>query len=122
MYTIYANKLEESNLTASKSEIDPVLVRAYQLEWYLDRSPIACHSRGIITILYSRSVDPQKLRVGVKYCIVHMYSMPYYTYSSTANFLFLEPTALIFIIYNIIYLASGSEPPLSVELSELSLY
>ena len=27
--------------------------------------------------------------------IVHMYSMPYYTYDSTANFLFLDPTALI---------------------------
>ena len=49
------------------------------------------------TILYSRSVDPRKLRVGVKYYIVHMYSMPYYTYGSTANFLVLEPTALIYI-------------------------
>ena len=29
--------------------------------------------------------------------IVHMYSMPYYTYGSTANFLFLGPTALIYI-------------------------
>ena len=26
-----------------------------------------------------------------------MYSMPYYTYGSTANFLFLGPTALIYI-------------------------
>ena len=26
-----------------------------------------------------------------------MYSMPYYTYGSTANFLVLEPTALIYI-------------------------
>ena len=26
-----------------------------------------------------------------------MYSMPYYTYGSTANFVFLEPTALIYI-------------------------
>ena len=26
---------------------------------------------------------------------VHMYSMPYYTYGSTANFLLLGPTALI---------------------------
>ena len=26
-----------------------------------------------------------------------MYSMPYYTYGSTANFLFLETTALIYI-------------------------
>ena len=26
-----------------------------------------------------------------------MYSMPYYTYGSTANFLFLEPTMLIYI-------------------------
>ena len=32
-----------------------------------------------------------------KYYIVYMYSMPYYTYGSTANFLFLEPTALIYI-------------------------
>ena len=32
--------------------------------------------------------------MGVKYYIVHMYSMPYYTYGSTANFLFLGPTAL----------------------------
>ena len=47
------------------------------------------------TIVYSRSVDPRKLCVGVKYYIVHMYSMPYYTYGSTANFLILEPTALI---------------------------
>ena len=33
----------------------------------------------------------------VKYYIVHMYSVPYYTYGSTANFLFLEPTALLYI-------------------------
>ena len=32
-----------------------------------------------------------------KYYIVYMYSMPDYTYGSTANFLFLEPTALIYI-------------------------
>ena len=51
------------------------------------------------TILYSRSVDLRKLCVGVKYYIVHMYSMPYYTYGSTANFLFLEPTALVYIYY-----------------------
>ena len=46
----------------------------------------------------SRSVDPRKLCVGIKYYIVHMYSMPYYTYGSTANFnfLFLETTALIY--------------------------
>ena len=48
------------------------------------------------TILYSRLVDPRKLCVGVKYYIVHMYSMPYYTYGSTANVLFLGPTALIY--------------------------
>ena len=35
--------------------------------------------------------------VGVKYYIVHMYIMPYYTYGSTANFLFLEPTVFIYI-------------------------
>ena len=46
-------------------------------------------------IVYSCSVDPRRLCVGVKYYIVHMYSMPYYTYGSTANFLFLEPTVLI---------------------------
>ena len=49
------------------------------------------------TILYLRSVDPRKLCIGVKYYIVHMYSMPYYTYGSTANFLILEPTELIYI-------------------------
>ena len=49
------------------------------------------------TILYSRSVDPRKLHADVKYYIVHMYSMPYYSYGSTANNLFLEPTALIYI-------------------------
>ena len=48
-------------------------------------------------ILYSRSVDPQKLCVGVKYYIVLMYNIPYYTYGSIANFLFLEPTVLIYI-------------------------
>ena len=47
--------------------------------------------------LYSRSVDPRKLHAVIKYYTVHMYSMPYYTYGSTANFLFLEPTALIYI-------------------------
>ena len=51
------------------------------------------------TIVSSCSVDPRKwkLCVGVKYYIVHMYSMPYYTYGSTANFLFLEPTVLTYI-------------------------
>ena len=48
-------------------------------------------------ILHSRSVDPGKLCVGVKYYIVHMYSMPYYTYGSTANFVFLETIALVYI-------------------------
>ena len=34
-----------------------------------------------------------------------MYSMPYYTYGSTANFLILGPAALIYIyIYNYIYI------------------
>ena len=58
------------------------------------------------TILYSRSVDPRKLCVGIKYYIVllHMYSMPYYTYDSTANFLFLEPTARIYIYFIYIYI------------------
>ena len=35
------------------------------------------------TIVHSRSVDPRKLCVGIKYYIVHLYSMPYYTYGST---------------------------------------
>ena len=48
-------------------------------------------------IVDSHSVDPRKLCVGVKYYVVHMYSMPYYTYGSTANFIFLVPTALIYI-------------------------
>ena len=52
------------------------------------------------TIVRSHSVDPRKLCVGVKYYIhvVHMYSMPYYTYGSTANFLVLKPTAYIYVI------------------------
>ena len=40
---------------------------------------------GVYTLVHSRSVDPRKLCVGVKYYIVHMYSMPYYTYGSTAT-------------------------------------
>ena len=35
------------------------------------------------TEIHSRSVDLQKLCEGIKYYIVHMYSMPYYTYGST---------------------------------------
>ena len=31
----------------------------------------------------------------VNYTLIRMYSMPYYTYGSTANFLFLGPTVLI---------------------------
>ena len=57
-----------------------------------------CSIGMMVTIVfYSCSVDPRKLGVGVEYYIVHMYSMPYYTYGSTANFVFLEPTALIYI-------------------------
>ena len=52
---------------------------------------------SMCTKVHSHSVDPRKLCVGVKYYIVHMYSMPYYTYGGTANFLVLEPTALIYI-------------------------
>ena len=59
--------------------------------WYIN---INGHNK---IILHSRSVDPQKFCVGVKYYIVHMYSMPYYTCGSTANFVFLEPIALIYI-------------------------
>ena len=47
-------------------------------------------------LVHSHSVDPRKLCVGVKNYIVHMYSMPYYTYGSTANVLVLKPTALIY--------------------------
>ena len=50
--------------------------------------------------VHSRSVDPLEVvcrRKILQSYIVHMYSMPYYTYGSTANFLFLEPTALIYI-------------------------
>ena len=49
------------------------------------------------TIVHPRSVDPRKLCVGIKYYIVHMYSISYYTYGSTANFLVLEPTVLLYI-------------------------
>ena len=42
-----------------------------------------------------------------------MYSMPYYTYGSTANFLFLGPTALI---------ASRTEPAYELNLPEFLLY
>ena len=54
-------------------------------------------SGGKVTILYLRSVDPRKLCVGIEYYIVHMYSVPYYTYGSEANLLVLEPAALIYI-------------------------
>ena len=53
----------------------------------------------VCTILHSRSVGPRKWHVDVKYYIAHMYSMPYYTYGSAANFLFLGPTALIYTMY-----------------------
>ena len=36
------------------------------------------------TKVHSCSVGPRKLCGGVKYYIVHMYSMPYYTNGSTA--------------------------------------
>ena len=45
---------------------------------------------GMATIVNLHSVDPRKLRVGVKYYIVHMYSMPYYTYGSTAKLFILR--------------------------------
>ena len=50
-------------------------------------------------IVHLCSVAPQKLCVitRVKYYIVRMCSMPYYTYGSTAYFLVLEPTVLIYI-------------------------
>ena len=72
----------------------------YRERWGCVQFSCAVHqllaSSVSVTILYSRSVDPRKLRVGIKYYIVHMYIMPYYTYGSTANFLFLESTALIY--------------------------
>ena len=61
-------------------------------------------------------LDPQKLCVGVKYYIVHMYSMPYYTYGSTANFLVLESTALIYI-----YQKNGAVMTIYVVLENLKL-
>ena len=59
---------------------------------------------------------PRKLCVGVKYYIVHMYSMPYYTYGSTANFV-LEPTVLI-IIYIYIYIKNGAVTRINMVLVE----
>ena len=47
-----------------------------------------------ITIVHNVQLT---LCVGVKYDIVHMYSMPYYSYGSTVNLLFLEPTVLLYI-------------------------
>ena len=69
-------------------------------------------------IIHSCSVDPRKLCVGVKYYIVHMYSMPYYTYGSTADFLVLGPTALI---YNYIYQKNGAVTRINVVLKILRL-
>ena len=51
----------------------------------------------VATIVHLRSIDPRKLCIGVKYYIVHMYSVPHYTYGSTGNILVLEPMGLIFI-------------------------
>ena len=48
-------------------------------------------------IVHLCSVAPRKLCVVVKYYIVHMYSIPYRTYGSTANILILEPTVLIYV-------------------------
>ena len=64
----------------------------------------------------SCSVDPRKLHVGVKYYIVHMYSVPYYTYGSTAHFLFLGPTVLIYI-----YQKNGAATKIYVVLENLKL-
>ena len=53
---------------------------------------------SLYIIVYSRSVDPQKLCIGVKYYLVHtMHSMPYYTYGSPANLFFLGPIVFIYI-------------------------
>ena len=62
------------------------------------------------------SIRRSKLCVGVKYYIVHMYSMPYYTYGSTVNFLFLECTALIYI-----YQKNGAVTRIYVVLENLKL-
>ena len=78
-YTTYYSSI------MSLEKVNPTILRLYQHNW--DKP----------TIVHSRSVDPRKLCVGVKYYIVHMYSMPYYTYGSTTNFLVLGPTALLYI-------------------------
>ena len=51
--------------------------------------------------------------------ILHnMYSMPYYTYGSTANFLFLKSTALV---YTYIYQKNGTVTRINVVLEILKL-
>ena len=67
------------------------------------RTPTVSHALAFpsFKLLYSIRIQltPEVVcTVGVKYYIVYMYSMPYYTYGGTANFLFLEPTALIYCI------------------------
>ena len=47
--------------------------------------------------VHSHSVDPRKLCVGVKYYIVHSVQYAILHFGSTANLLFLGPTALIYI-------------------------
>ena len=53
-------------------------------------------SLSLVLIVYSHSVDPWKLCVGVKYYVAHVLHSTmqciYYVYGSTANF---GPTALI---------------------------
>ena len=72
------------------------------------------------TTVHLHSVDPRKLCVCVKYYIVHMYSMLYCTYGGTANFLVLEPTALIYIyIYMYIYQKNGAVTRINVVLEML---
>ena len=51
----------------------------------------------MVIIVHLRSVGLGKLCVGVKYYLVYMYSMSYYTYGSTANLLFLGHAALLYI-------------------------
>ena len=77
---------------------------------------MAFNVRTLKTIVHSRLVDPRKLCVGVKYYTVHMYSMPYYTYGSTANVLVLEPIALIYI-----YQKNGAVTRINVVLEILKL-
>ena len=64
-----------------KMTVSTNVVSKYRQEYCAVCAILVC-----VIIVHSCSVDPPKLCVGVKYYIVHMYSMPYYTYGSTTNF------------------------------------